>query len=161
MEQTILPITLLPIVSGLIVAGYGAYKETRYVSSLSIAFTVANVLVTLLFTNIYSISFVVWAIISVFGVMVIIYDVKKNYQNPYVAFFLGSKTIGSLTIFLGLAGNNWVKPIFEPIFWFIVSNEAPQLSNFEVSVLVHLLGSLIILGMIHLAGAIIGKLHEK
>lgn len=160
MEQTILPITLLPIVSGLAVAGYGIHKETQYVSPLSIAVTLVNVIITLLFTNINSISFTVWAGISVFGIIVMAYDVKKHYQNPYIAFFFGSKSIGSITIFLGLTENNWTVRLFEPIFWLFVADKTMEISGIHLAIYIHLTGVLIILGIVHALGEIARYVHN-
>jgi len=154
-EESILPQIFLPIVSGLFVAGYGIHKETQYVGAVSIAVTVGNVIITLFFTPITTISFFVWLAISVFGVIVISHDVHKQYKNPYVAFFLGSKTIGSITIFLGFTTNNWVMPVFEPVFSLITSHQELELPKLQLEVLVHLLGVGIILGIVQIIGRIV------
>lgn len=161
LEDSILPSVFLPIVAGLFTAGVGAYKETRFVSSLSIIVTLGNVFITLLFTSTSSISFYIWLPFSIAGIIIIAQDVKKNAKNPYVAFFFGSKTIGSVTFFLGLTTNNWVMPTFEPIYMALVRlSLAEPLTGTELQIAVHVLGVLIVLFVVHLIGRIIGVLHK-
>ncbi|MBI5697275.1 MAG: hypothetical protein HZC29_01985 [Thaumarchaeota archaeon] len=78
LEESILPQSLLPIATGLFVAGCGIHKETQYVSAFSILVTVGNLVITLFFTPTTSIGFFVWLALSIFGIIVISYDVHKN-----------------------------------------------------------------------------------
>ncbi len=146
---------------GILTAGVGAYQETRYVSKLSIIVTVCNVIITLLFTETDSIGFYIWAIYSIFGIVVIIQDVRKHYKNPFVAFFLGSKTIGSITIFLGLTVNDLVIPYFQPIYTLMVELSGSEtLTGIYLQIAVHVFGVLVILFIVHIIGRIIGTLHK-
>jgi len=161
MVDTIIPTTFLPIALGVVTAGIGAYTETRYVSKLSILITVSNVLITLFFTDVNSIGFYIWAVYSVFGIIVIARDVRKHYKNSYVAFFLGSKTIGSITVFLGLTTNDLVMPYFQPIYtMFAELLGVEMLTGLGLQIVVHVIGVLIILFVVHLIGRIIGVLHK-
>ncbi|WP_428324450.1 hypothetical protein [Nitrosopumilus sp.] len=161
MEDSILPSIYLSIATGIFTAGFGAYKETRYLSVYSIFVTIGTVIITMLFTSTSSISFYVWLPFSIAGILIIIRDVRKRAKNKYIAFLFGSKTIGGVTLFLGLTTNDFVMSIFEPIYSTVSEISGVELlTGLDLQITVHIIGILIILTIIHVTGRIIGVLHK-
>ena len=149
---------ILFIIIALPTIGYGIIKEKHYVASLSIVLTVINLGVSVVSTPIMSWSFLILMMFFGIGLFVISRDVKKNYRKFWVAFLLGSKTIGSVTLYLGFVENNWVMLIFEPITkW--TSNNPEILDNLEVYT--HFIGFIIIIGIIHGLGLIATSKSKK
>jgi hypothetical protein len=137
---------------------YGIIKEKHYVAPLSIVLTVINLGISFVSTPIGSWSFIGSVPLFGLGLYVISRDVKKQYQKFWVAFLLGSKTIGSVTLFLGFMENNWVMLIFEPLAKYAITK--PELLN-NLTIYTHIIGILIVLGTVHGIGLIMTATSKK
>ena len=157
-EGTILPPILFPIFIGLATAIYGIIKEKHYVSAISILVTVINIGVGIFFLPIQDPSFSINLVVFGFGLFVISKDVHKQYKNPWVAFFLGSKTIGAITFFEGMTTNNFIMMPFTPLFLYITQQDS---SVDNLSLYVHAMTFIIFIGVIHIIGGIISLKSKK
>ena len=136
----------------------GWFVEKHYVSYLSIGLTVVNLGTAVVSTPIFSIDFVLVLGFFALGLYVMGRDVKRQYQKLWVAFALGSKTMGFVTLYLGLLHNNWLITIFHPIRNYLEESD-PSLQNLDWYT--NIIGFFIILGFIHGVGLIITKKGKR